>query len=150
VRDIIERADIGRSTFYEHFDGKDALLQQSIEPLFDVLAQTAARGPQPPQLLGIVEHFWQQRRIGRIVFSGKPRRVLTELLARLIEQRLRERLTGTKSLPLVPLRLAAAQLAHAQLELLVAWLANADCPAEAIAKALYASTNAAASALLRD
>jgi AcrR family transcriptional regulator len=151
VRDIIERADVGRSTFYEHFESKDALLEQSITPLFEVLAQCAERGPRPPHLLGVVEHFWQQRRLGRIVFTGKPRRVLAGLLAELIEERLRARAARNGVTPLVPLRMAATQLAQAQLELLAAWFpSNPTCAAGALADALHASTSAAAAALLRD
>ena len=33
VRDIVDAAGVGRSTFYEHFDDKDDLFQQSLRPL---------------------------------------------------------------------------------------------------------------------
>src|SRR3977135_261485 len=38
VGDVIERAAVVRSTFYEHFETKDDILRQSLVPVFSILA----------------------------------------------------------------------------------------------------------------
>ena len=43
VADIVRRADAGRSTFYEHFRGKDDVLRHSLAAVLTPLAE-AVRG----------------------------------------------------------------------------------------------------------
>src|SRR5438132_8621083 len=39
VQDVIDRADVGRSTFYSHFRDKEDLFQKNWERFLDMLAQ---------------------------------------------------------------------------------------------------------------
>lgn len=130
VVDIIARADVGRSTFYEHYRGKDDVLLQSMGGLLDVLAASLFPDGDEAALQAVVEHFWENRRFARRLLFADRRPMVVQALARRIEARI----AGPHGLH--P-RLLANQLAAGQLGLLESWLAGdaSASPAE-IARAL--------------
>ncbi len=143
IADIANRADVGRSTFYKHFDSKDDLLAQSITPFLTVMAEACVSATEPPALARIIEHFWENRRHAHNVFSGGSRNLMTRALAGLIEARLPA--PGRSELPA---GLVATQLATAQLTLLSQWLlGRGACPAAVLASAMHRSAYASARAL---
>lgn len=131
VEHLLRHAEISRSTFYQHFDGKDDLLVQSMSPLLRVLAQPTAtafrsapstRNPRP--LDQVLEHFWENRRYAKAIFDGAARTAVIEQLARLHLDRihLEAQRTGSTSKPLTARRLASRAAAHAQIGTLLDWL----------------------------
>jgi AcrR family transcriptional regulator len=142
VRDVIARANVGRSTFYEHFQNKEDLFRASVASVLDVLAGVV--DGKTSRLTSMVEHFWENRRLLRAVMGGPARCVMVDALEHAIDGRL------DRSLALcapIPLRLVAAQLAGAQLGLIEAWIRETRPTAPAaIAAALIADAKRLAGA----
>lgn len=142
---IAADAGVVRSTFYEHFDGKASLLREAVSPVLEPLARSVRSKKADPALVPMVEHFWHNRALARVLLTGRPRIVVHARLAALIDDALRTH--GCE--PLIARPLVAAHIAHGQLGLIEHWLAAKDrCGASALASALHRSTVAQTSALL--
>lgn len=140
VGDIIERAGVGRSTFYQHFANKEDILRQSLAPGFEALSECLGERADPARLVFWAETFWTNRRVVRVLLGGTVRPFLVRTLAQRIEP----------WLPAVsiPKPLAAAQVAEAQLGLVYAWVAGrSPCAAADIAPALAATSRAMVASL---
>lgn len=147
VQGIVTGAGIARSTFYEHFSNKEDVLRASMAQFFEVLARCVTRENEPPELAGVLNHFWGNRRLIDAIFTGAPRRILALSLSEIIETNLRNH--GADKL-LLPSRLAAIHLAEAQLALVESWLrGRAFATVEDLATALHQSSKASANALIR-
>jgi AcrR family transcriptional regulator len=119
ISDIIERANVGRSTFYEHFKNKDEILAFSFQPLFHVLSGMIDEKRDISRLAEMMQFNWEHRNIGRSLF-GDSRRVMVRVLAKAIEARLRR--CKTPAANRIPSRVAAIALAEAQIGALNAWV----------------------------
>ena len=99
VQDVCERADVARSTFYLHYDGKEALLQGGLDNL---RAMLRANAPPPTDgasrwngfrfVAGLVDHARENRLIFRSVVGRRSGHAVQqrfrETLVRLIEDEL--------------------------------------------------------------
>jgi AcrR family transcriptional regulator len=113
VGDIVGKADVGRSTFYEHFRSKDDLLRHSMEWVLAMIADAVSPDCDTEKLAFAVAHLWDNRRLGRIVFAPPIAATVRRSLERLIGQRLEGDCNMAHA--------RAVQIAGAQLALLEAW-----------------------------
>ena len=133
VADIVERAGVGRSTYYDHFRNKDEILIASMGWMFAILADAVRPAAVRTQVDSLVAHFWSNRGLARAVLAPPTERKLRRALAAAVE----EALASSSSLDPVARKLAAVRIAAGQLGLLEAWTkgevtAGADQVAEAI------------------
>ena len=119
--EISRRANVGRSTFYLHYTGKQQLLEESLKHPCAGLAACVGSELSASQLLPLLEHFRAQRSVNRVFFEAPIRGLWVKSLAALIEPRLPR---GPGSQPAVPRALLAAMIAEAQIALVTHWLAS--------------------------
>jgi AcrR family transcriptional regulator len=147
VGEIIRRAAVSRSTFYEHYRGKQDLLTRSIAGPFKILADGVLSAGQS-KLVPLLEHFWSNRAFARGVLLGSVRPRVATVLVIYIESRLKRRETQSRGRYRLPRRLVAWQLTETMLGLITAWLTGeARCSATELADGLSRSTHAVLDAM---
>jgi AcrR family transcriptional regulator len=115
---IAELAKVGRSTFYDHYTGKEDLLAQSLAVVLRPIADAVSGDPGSSEVEFVLAHFWENRRLARALMTGRARAIMVRELSRLVEVSLRRQRRREALIP----PLAAAHLAHGALGLINEWL----------------------------
>lgn len=133
IQDIVNHANIGRTTFYLHYNSKDELFMSCHEAmvrefrvgLLTPLSQDELLSPEiPAGLKSAYRHLEESRAMLHSIFQGKDRLLLLRQLrdwnAQQFEANLRAAFTEAESN--IPLDVLSNYLAGAQITLLHWWL----------------------------
>jgi AcrR family transcriptional regulator len=133
VKEILDRANVGRSTFYTHFRDKDELLVSGIHDMLRSLQST--KPPSPAKLyeriiwfsLPIFEYHDQHRRNGEAKIGARGRAILHEhlqkVLADLIADDVRKDLRGRRKTAVqIPPDLLVQHVASTFIQVLNWWM----------------------------
>lgn len=128
IRDVIERANVGRSTFYSHFKDKEELFVSQLDRLLEALSrhlprEHAERNPFFPSL-GLFQHFQEQQKLIRALSWTSGVDLLTRHLQKSMSEKIEERLMSEGQTYEVPTPVMANFLAGSFLTLVRWWLDN--------------------------
>jgi len=129
VQDVLDRAKVGRSTFYSHYSDKDDLLMSDAEEFFESVAMLLSlRGDESDRVFPVREFFSHiveaKQFVDALVSSGKfndSMELARGLFARGIERRLSELPRG-RGIPADERPAIAFAQAGALLSLLTWWI----------------------------
>jgi AcrR family transcriptional regulator len=130
VQDIINRAGVGRSTFYAHYTDKNDLVRE----MFEEMLETITSGVKPEEesgasfpLVGIVRHLKDQLAAHGVWRSDRGQEYLFSIGRTYWNRRIKRDLQtrfGKKGAPRVPIPVVALMVTGAATALLNWWLKN--------------------------
>lgn len=126
VGDIVERADVGRSTFYAHYEDKDSLLVAQMERVIEFLSQHVPGPEEMPFFpsLGLFRHVGQEYELYKTLIWTPGIDVLFKHMRRSLRERVEEGLAKGGRHYDIPLPILANFIVGSFLMLLQWWLEN--------------------------
>lgn len=139
VGDIIAKAGVARSTFYEHFRRKEDVLLASVEPILRPLSDAANGSADHARVCAVLRHMWENRGLARVLLESTAGPLIQRHLAGMMAPQL-----AADGLDPAACALLARACAAGQLTMLRMWLAGeVSCSCEQLATHLSARRDAA-------
>lgn len=150
MADIAERANVARSTVYQHYRGKDELLRDTVRDPLSLLADAVLAHSSAATLRIVIDHFWRNRGSASSIRNESTRRAMARILAGMIEERF-ELMWPEQAAPSDDeRRLAAFVIAQSQIGVIVAWMiGDVVADVDQMTATLHATTRALTEALLQ-
>jgi AcrR family transcriptional regulator len=130
IQDIVDRANVGRTTFYQHYSSKDELFISCHEaivsefPLYPLSREELLSPEAPPGIISAYRHLEDARALLYRIFQGKDSllilRRIRDWSAQAIKASLRTSFSEADST--IPFDVLANYLAGAQIALVLWWL----------------------------
>ena len=128
IKDIIEQANVGRSTFYSHYTDKDELFVSQLDRVVELLSrhvpQESPNGNPFFPSLGLFQHIQEQWKLYKILAWGSGVDVLTRHLQKSLSEKIEQRLLAGGQTYEVPVSVIANFLSGSFLSLIKWWLDN--------------------------
>ena len=128
VTNIIDRANVGRSTFYAHFRDKDDLLAGELDRVIDILDRHIPDESREENLffpsLGLFRHVGEQYELYRALVWSSGVDLLFKHVQKSLSERIEQGLQGSRKEYNVPIPMLANFIAGSFLTLLKWWLDN--------------------------
>ncbi|MCC4907029.1 TetR/AcrR family transcriptional regulator [Microbacterium sp. cx-59] len=136
VADIVERAGVNRSSFYQHYADKEILLADALESEVDHLSETLRVRPPtdgatiPHELFLYLAHIAENAAVYRLVLGEHGSPLVAARLRGQIEQIVLDTVPLAKpdAFPGLPLDIVASGIAGSAFGVLIAWLARDPLP----------------------
>ncbi|NUT38706.1 MAG: TetR/AcrR family transcriptional regulator [Thermoactinospora sp.] len=121
VTDVINRADVGRSTFYAHFTDKQDVLFSNLDELAFLRPDPAADGPLFAFSLPMLRHAREQDRLVRALLGRRGGSAVLARGERILSEVVRRELLARGADQGMPLDLAVTCVVGAFMALLRGW-----------------------------
>ena len=126
VSDIINRANVGRSTFYSHYRDKDDLFVGELDRVIELLSHRIPNQEESPFFpsLGLFSHVGEEYELYKSLLWGSGIDLLIKHLQKSLSNRIEQGLQKSAREFDIPLPILASFIAGSFLTLLKWWLEN--------------------------